>query len=108
MHLKLVQSKQNPIHKHQLERQRKNPEARCPEARTTRAVAASRNGSFSPSRSRAPKSHGLHGGGAGGASDERRRHRRAGAPIPRRAARRLAAIPRPRLCARHVSLSDPC
>jgi hypothetical protein len=101
MHLKLVQSKQNPIYK--LEWQRKNREAR-----TTRAVAASRNGSFSPSRSRAPKSHGLHGGGAGGASDERRRHRRAGAPIPRRAARRLAAIPRPRLCARHVSLSDPC
>ena len=57
-------------------------------------------------------SHGLHGGGgagAGAAGDERRRHRRAGAPLSRRPARRRAALPRPRLRARHVNVPpSPC
>lgn len=45
------------------------------------------------------------GGGAGGAGDERRRHRRAGTPLPRRPARRRPPLPRPRLRARHVSVA---
>ena len=66
------------------------------------------NGKVGSPRLLAPRPYGscldgFHGGAAGGAGDERRRHRRAGAPLPRRPARRPGALPRPRLRARHVS-----
>jgi len=77
-----------------------------PTGARTGAVAANGNGNGKLC------SHGrLRSGGAGAsaAGDERRRHRRAGAPLPRRPAGRRAVLPRPRLRARHVNVPpSPC